>query len=723
MATLVLSVVGTIFGGPIGGAIGAVAGSIIDQTVIFKPKGRQGPRLTELAVQTSSYGTLIPRLYGTIRVAGIVIWSTDLIERQGGSGGKGSGSSFSYSVSFAVLLSARPIRSVGRIWADGKLVRGAAGDFKTQTGYRLHLGGEDQAPDPLIAAAEGSALTPATRGGAYAVFENFQLADYGNRLPSLTFEVEADDVPVAAGAIAADVSGGTVDGMAASLPLSGFSAYGDSVRGVLETLASISGTWFAPDGAGLRMVGTAEPVRTIADAGFSLPGVQPGDRVTASRTIAAIDTVAQTVSVAHYDPARDYQTGLQRARRPGAGNRNERVDLPAVLAAGDAKAVADAVLARAEAGRTRRSVALGWDAIDIAPGATIGILGETGRWRVSGWTLERMVVGLDLVQLDAATPIAGGGASAGRVAASPDLVHGPTTLHAFEIPAIDDALANVPRLWIAAAGSEPGWRRASLMISLDRGSTWTDAGMARVPATMGRIVSPPGAGPAQLVDHGSTIDIDLLQPGMSLRNSDDAGSDAGANMALVGRELLQFGRAEQLGDIRWRLSRLIRGRRGTEDAIGRQQPGDPFVLIDPATLVGIDLPLSRIGGLVYVMAVGVGDIGGPGSAQAALSGASVRPPVPVHLRATAQADGGLSVRWTRRSRGGWRWADGSDAPLVEEREAYRVTLALADGTVLRSFDVAGPRAELTAADLAGATRLWVQQQGSLALSARSIITI
>ena len=126
----------------------------------------------------------------------------------------------------------------GRIWADGKLLRGAAGDFKSATGFRLHAGDEDQAPDPLIAAAEGAGQAPAFRGLAYAVFEDFQLEDYGNRIPSLTFEVEADDGAVAIGAIAEELSGGAV--AAGTTPaLAGYAASGDSVRGALEALADV----------------------------------------------------------------------------------------------------------------------------------------------------------------------------------------------------------------------------------------------------------------------------------------------------------------------------------------------------------------------------------------------------------------------------------------------------------------------------------------------------
>src|ERR1044072_1627505 len=147
MATLILPAVGPAVGGPIGGAIGAILGQAVDQR-IFAPKARHGPRLGDLAVQTSSYGNAIPKLFGTMRVAGTVIWATDLMEQRSSSGG-GKGRpktvNYSYSASFAVALSARPIRGVGRIGADGKLLRGAAGDFKSATGgYRLYLGDEDQ---------------------------------------------------------------------------------------------------------------------------------------------------------------------------------------------------------------------------------------------------------------------------------------------------------------------------------------------------------------------------------------------------------------------------------------------------------------------------------------------------------------------------------------------------------------------------------------------------
>ncbi|MGN6269003.1 MAG: phage tail protein [Sphingomonas sp.] len=710
MATLVLTTVGGLIGGPVGAAIGGLLGQAVDHDVLFKPKDRQGPRLSDLSVQTSTYGWPIPRLFGTLRVAGSVIWSTDLIESrtiQHGGKGQPDTKTYSYSVSFAVLLSARPIRGVKRIWADGNLLRGSAGDFKTETGFRVHLGDEDQDADPLIASAEGAAMTPAMRGAAYAVFENFQLADYGNRIPSLTFEIEADAGAVTAGAIAAAVSDGLVAGAGAALPIGGFSAYGDSARAVLETLATASGAWFAPRGAGLAMISDGEPVATVSDDGAAAGPDEAGAART--RSIAPLAASPKTVALGYYDPARDYQTGLQRVRRPGAGSGERTVEMPAVLTAGAAKTTAEAILARAETGRETRKLAAGWASLAVAPGDVVAIAGESGRWRVTGWNLEKMVLGLDLVRL-AAAPLPAS-ASSGRVLETPDLPIGTTIVHAFEAPPLDDKVLSAPQLLIAACGTGAGWRKAALLLSRDEGASWTGIGATAAPAVIGTLASVPGAAPGWIADRRNVFEVDLIHDGMMLADADDAALDGGANLALVGDELLQFGRAEPLGGTRWRLSRLWRGRRGTEAAIGTQAAGDRFVLIAADRVSIAEVPASAIGSTVRVLASGVGDVAEPAACDVAVTGASVLPPSPAHLSAAIDGDGNVTLRWVRRSRAGWQWLDGADAPLAEEREAYRVTLTGSDGSS-RTIETDSSTLIVTAADRgAGALTVSVRQAG------------
>ena len=700
MATLVLTAVGTAVGGPIGGAIGALIGQSVDHA-LFAPKRREGPRLVELAVQTSSYGAQIPKLFGTIRVAGTVIWATDLIESRATSrSGKGQPSvaTYSYAASFAVLLSARAVLGVGRIWAEGKLLRGAAGDFKTATGFRLHLGGEDQAVDPLIASAEGA--SPAYRGCAYAVFEMLQLADFGNRIPSLTFEVIADEgvvlVSTIANALAGEVSG------AASLAVGGFAASGGSVRAVLEMLGQAGGAWFAPSGAGLVMRDVAGTSVAVADEGFAVSG----KGVRRARAVAAIETVPRTVTVGYYDAARDYQAGVQRARRPGAGVRDVSVEVPAVLEAGAAKTVAEAMLARAEAGRVRRTVAAGFGAMAIAPGACVTVAGEGGVWRVADVGIEGMVTTLGLVPLVAASLPAT--ATSGRVSGAVDAVVGATILRAFEGPGLEETPLRALRMTVVAAGSGAAWRQAALLYSVDDGVSWVAAGATAAPAVLGTIAVVASGAPATLVDRRGVFEIILAHADMELGDADAAALDRGANLALLGDELVQFGRAEPLGDARWRLSGLLRGRRGSEAAAGTQAVGDRFVLIEAEAARAFDLPVSVLGREVRVMASGVGDAT-PVETRCVLRGASVVPPSPVHLGWRGAADGGATVGWTRRSRAGWRWIDGVDAPLAEESETYRVTLTT--GTSVRDIDVAVPWIVLSAAERSGPVGVAVRQRG------------
>jgi hypothetical protein len=130
----------------------------------------------------------VPRLYGRARLAGQIIWATDFeeeanTEEVGGKGGPNvTTTEYSYFANLAVALCEGPIARIGRIWADGKPLDQSAFTF------RVHRGGEEQLADSLITAKEGGEA-PAYRGTAHVVFERMPLADFGNRIPQLSFEV------------------------------------------------------------------------------------------------------------------------------------------------------------------------------------------------------------------------------------------------------------------------------------------------------------------------------------------------------------------------------------------------------------------------------------------------------------------------------------------------------------------------------------------------------
>ncbi|WP_419826070.1 phage tail protein [Sphingomonas sp.] len=671
MATLVLTAVGTLVGGPIGGAIGAALGSQVDRA-LFTPKGARGPRLGSLAVQSSTYGAELPRLFGTMRAAGSVIWATDLLESRHKSGAKGQPktTTYSYSTSFAVALSERPIRSVGRIWADGNLLRGADGDWKSELGhFRLHLGDEAQPVDPLIAAAEGIHATPAHRGLAYAVFEDLQLSDFGNRLPSLSFEIVADPEPVTLSAIAAELSGGAIAG-AGGPALVGYAASGDSVRGAIEAVARALPVAFAEDGDGLRLVDEASDAAAIvADELGTRDGETRAPRIAIDRRSAG--TLNEVVTVSYYDPARDWQAGQQAARRGAAGRRAGAIELPAAIAAADARGIAQAWLEREWAERTAATVTLPWRRLDLAAGSIVTLPGASGRWRVTRRRFEASAVTIEAVALPG-----GGGlpvpAEAGRAAAQADAVQGATRLVLLDLPSLGDTASDIPTLLIAAAGDGPGWRRATLIGSIDDGQSWETIGQTAAPAIMGvaDTALPPGS--SYLIDEASSVDVTLSHDGMALEGDTLLGWSATSNLAMIGDELVQFGEAVAIGAARYRLRRLLRGRRGSEAAASGHAAGEPFLLLDPDALVAWPLPARAIGARLRVAATSVGDAA-PTEAAIGFVGRALAPPDPVALRAS-RGGSATMLRWTRRSRTGWAWVDGGDAPLGEQSERYRVVV-------------------------------------------------
>lgn len=676
MATILLTAAGTAVAGPIGGAIGAIVGQAADQA-FFAPKARHGPRLGDLAVQTSSYGTQIPKVFGRMRVAGTVIWATDLVEtRSTSGGGKGRPRSvgYSYSANFAVGLSARRVRAVHRIWADGRLLRGSAGDFKVATAFRFHDGDEDQPADPLIVSAEGGAMAPAYRGLAYAVFENLALEEFGNRIPSLTFELEADEGPVAIGALAEELGGGAIRA-GTSPSLVGYAASGDSIRSALETLTVAASLSLVDQGDHLLLSEPPGPP-------LALPVRALGGPPALARR--GSETAPAEATLTYYDPERDYQTGTQRAAIGGAHLPSDRFGLPAALEAATAKRLAEARLAAAGAARSSATVSASWAQAEILAGSTVRLEGIAGLWKVERRRLGAMTLGLELVRL----PRGAGGAesaSSGRVAAQADEVHGPTTVRLLDAPLPPPAEG----LWLAAAaaGAERGWRRASLAISTG-GSAWIELGATPGTAVLGQVLTALPAASSALIDLRNAFEVELLNEAMRLENRSDAALANGANLALIGSELVQFGSAEALGGRRFRLRRLLRGRRGTEWAASAHVAGESFTMLDGTALLPIPLPTSAVGTTARLLATGIGD-GPEGSvAECFVTGETLRPPSPAHLTAALSQAGDLHVRWVRRSRLGWEWTDAGDAPLGEERELYSVSMESAAAS--RTIEVAEP---------------------------------
>lgn len=725
MATLVFTVVGSAIGGPIGGAIGAALGQQID-TALFAPKSREGARLKELDVQISSYGNQVPAHFGTMRVAGTVIWATDLVERKvksGGGKGRPSTVNFSYSVSMAVALSSRPILRVGRIWADGNLIRGTAGDLKVDTQLRIYTGHQDQDPDPLMASAEGPANCPAHRDIAYALFEDLQLADFGNRIPSLTFELfeREGDVPVVE--IFHAATDGRVTGQSAQT-VGGFALAGPTAREPLALLEESFSMECRTRGNEL-CVGDApmlpahpDPIITVRsenDALFERP----------RRTLEPASRLPHIMTVRYYDKERDFQSSLQRSARGRFSAIERSVELPAVLSAADAKQLVENRLLELQ---SRRHIWRG-DVIEEGGHFYTGeyFVDEAGStWQII--EIERRFGSAQIIARASARSLrfVDIAATPGRLVSSPDLSIGETRIIVAELPAFGLTDPGKPVIAVFAGGTGAGWRRAAL--SLGSAGAQVDLGSTAPAAIIGTSIDPLPPHAPNLMDETSSLRVQMLHTGIDIANRNGSPLDEDAPIFWLSGEFIRYGNCEYLGDGVYCFSRLLRGLFGLDEATLLHHASAPFVLVSPESAHLVDDRIWAVGEDVQVEALGLGDTN-PTKASARVKALAITPLAPVHGVFRWTADGGVSARWVRRSRIDNGWKDGVDQVMAEEREQYRVMI-FSDHNSVGEWIVDAPQFSLNSnesIDLGlgalGHIRAEIRQLGRFAQSAPLAISL
>ena len=719
MATLVFSAIGTLIGGPVGGAIGAYIGQQVDSAIIGGPNV-QGPRLNDLSVSTSSYGAAIPRHFGQMRVAGSIIWATDLAEHaqtQGGGKGSTSVTSYSYTSSFAVALSSRPLKGIGRIWADGVLLRGAAGDLKVGGALTFYPGDHSQMPDPTIAGNEGAAC-PAFRGTSYVVFENLDLTNYGNRIPALTFEVFADTCELSL----AQLFDGELDGVSADDPLPGIAGF--SCEGTFkDTLAKFQPVFPMSCNANGDSITISPQLLQPLPIALSAPATSEtrgdfGGQSGFSRKRAALPQDPPRI-LRYYDINLDYQPGSQRAfGRPIVG-KPKTVQLPASLSA----EYAFQLIAQTANNAHWARETIAWRSVEldpsVAPGATVTIEGQSGMWRVDSWEWRAGGIELMLERLAPASADTSIATNGGQANIAVDQLVGASALVAYELPWDGNGSSDAVAMFAAVSSASGGWAGASLFVDQGTGALSAIGSAGRLRSVVGMATTVLPVASPLLFDRVSTLVVQLAGTDLALTNATPDQLVAGANRALVGTEIIQFTTATALGNGAWQVSGLLRGRGGTEGNISGHAVGDSFVFLDQHP-VALSSALVGSNPAAKIAALGLAD---PVAVEASIlgRGISLQPLSPVHPSAATASDGTLTLSWTRRARGGWLWLDGVDEPLVEETETYLVTYGPINAPI-SVWSVASPTLTLTAATLASLRAglahgtFYVQQIGTYSVS-------
>ena len=245
-----------------------------------------------------------------------------------------------------------------------------------------------------------------------------------------------------------------------------------------------------------------------------------------------------------------------------------------------------------------------------------------------------------------------------------------------DIPLLRDA-DDGPGFYVAASpAQDPSyWHGMSLYRSVDAGASWGLFGPAVLsPSAMGTASGALGDfHSGNIFDESNSVTVVLLDGG-ALSSVSELLVLSGANAALLGDEIIQYKNADLTAAHTYRLSGLLRGRRGTEWAMAGHVSGERFVALSSA-LVRISDGTADIGLTRSYKGVTSGTLLADAVAESfADTGRCLKPYAPVHLGGGRDASGNLVIQWIRRSRLGGEWRNNVDVPLGEASEAYEVEI-------------------------------------------------
>jgi hypothetical protein len=190
----------------------------------------------------------------------------------------------------------------------------------------------------------------------------------------------------------------------------------------------------------------------------------------------------------------------------------------------------------------------------------------------------------------------------------------------------------------------------------------------------------------------------------TLAGSTDAQVLAGANGLIVGSEVLQFVNCTDNGSGSFTISRLLRGRRGTDNFCGSHAAGEvAFAPLQGGVLHQAE-PVSHIGQQWFYRAVTSGaTVDSASNVTLTLAGNDLKPYSVVNIGGSLDASNNWTITWTRRTRAGGSYGtgtlalvDGMNGPLNEQAESYQVDV-MSGSTVKRTISTSVATAVYTAA--------------------------
>lgn len=417
------------------------------------------------------------------------------------------------------------------------------------------------------------------------------------------------------------------------------------------------------------------------DLGCIEPGNQAADPLPLTRAQEA--ELPRSVALTFINKDADFQAGTETARRQVTSSVYDVSDeLPIATNSGHMATVAATLLYDAWAMRTLRKATLPRSYAHLDPSDNVTVEYPEGTFvnkRITRLTDTGLMLQADLVDSDPSVYTATiPGATPAKAQAGVEYA-GPTRMLLLDIPLLRDADDN-PGIYAAVRGYYPASWNGAAIYSGDSAAQLALQATITTAAVMGRAITVLADWQIGMFDETHTVDVELFAGTLS-NATRDAVLDSSANACLLGDEILQFRTATSLGSNQWRLSGLLRGRRGTEWAAAAHEDGENFVLLQTTGLVRLDMDLVDINKARQYKAATVGQTGSDAIQQGFTNTAAGLKPLAPAMFDVAQDGTQLAMRWVRRSRLHENWLAGS-VPLGESSQSFELDVLPTTGGVI-----------------------------------------
>jgi hypothetical protein len=509
--------------------------------------------------------------------------------------------------------------------ARGGTIR--AGNY---AGIVFYPGNDIQEPDPTIEAAVdalyGEGSTPAFRRRGYAVLNNFSLTKFGGTIPLYLFRVSHQiiktmDLAMQAECEASGALTGDLDFTAwAGLKIRGtFITAIQSARQLHDTLSRRFNTRIVEDegkliGVTLGATGAAVVIDSN-DLGMIVDGEQAsGDNNPLRRIDVTYPSALDLVRVTHltfYDPSKKYERNTVSFEQIDIhSTRVAQDEIPMTLTSDEAQQmiIRESVQTMLES-TERYTLALPYKYRPlIRPTKTLIVTDDGVTYNMRLTSLQSAPGNpMELMALPDDSSVYNQVLRGTGFDGDDPVVPVPAMTVGILFDSVllfdrDETVNNGVGFYACGrkrtgAGAWGGW---SLWRFRDE---WTHLASSSVAAVIGVAASVLPVGQTRLFDDNPSasenhyVDIDLYDDA-TLESADESVVLGGANVGLLGEEVFQWKQAERRptteGPNRWRLTGLLRGRRGTEFAVDDHFIGERFVLITSESVIFVPIALAEL---------------------------------------------------------------------------------------------------------------------------------